>query len=344
MTPRERVLKALRHEEPDRIPIALTSSGFTADDPSGKNALQQFLKNTGLKNYDEVLDRLHSDIIWIEPFKYLGADGIENPNNPYNGVLHGIESVEELEKVYWPSFDEIMELNVEEVRRKIEKIRQKGCAIMLYGVIDFYELAGDLRGKEQFWVDMLLNPSLAEAILDKFLDMALQRTKAVLEIFGKDIDIIGNCDDFGNQDNLQISPELFKRFIKPRYKKAIEFERRYTNAPVFHHTCGSISKIIPDLIEMGIDIINPVQVSARGMDIGYLKKEFGKDVCFYGGIDVQNICLHGTVEEIMSHVGRTFEVMGENGGYVLSPTHALTSDISPEKVLAIFDTAAACRY
>lgn len=113
---------------------------------------------------------------------------------------------------------------------------------------------------------------------------------------------------------------------------------------MFHHACGSIHKIISDLIETGIDIINPVQVSARGMDIEYLKKEFGKDVCFYGAIDVQNICLHGTIEDIMRHVKRTFEVMGKNGGYVLSPTHALTSDISPEKVLAIFDTAAVCGY
>lgn len=284
MTSRERVIKALRHEEPDHVPMALTSSGFTRDEPDGTDALQRFMDATGLRNYEEALDRLHTDVRWVAPTTFLGNRSLPpDLPHPFNGALRKIESVSELETIYWPSFQELWELRPDEARSEIRQAKAKGCAVMLYPAGNFYGMACDTRGKEQFWMDMLLNPGLAEAIMDKFLNISLTGMETILKECGADIDILGNCDDFGNQDRLQVSPALFRSLIKPRLAKLIAREKSLTSAFVFHHTCGSVWEIIPDLIDIGVDILNPVQVSANGMDIETLKREFGRDISFYGG-------------------------------------------------------------
>lgn len=337
MTSRERVLTALRHAAPDCVPVAMTSSGFVRKEASGTDALARFLKQTGLPDYEAALRRLHADVRWVDASKALPRR-IER----LRLSLRTAETARDVERCFQIPLPDPWEWTPDALWADIRRAREDGYAVMIYPVVDFYETAAELRGQEQFWMDLLTDLPIAEAILDGVLALSLQRAERLLSEFGQAVDLVGNCDDFGHQDRLQMAPDIFRKAIAPRLKHAVALEKRHTDAFIFHHTCGAVKDIVPDLIGAGINVLNPVQVSAKGMDISALKREYGKDLCFYGGIDIQHVCPRGTVSDVADHVRRTIEVLGDGGGYILSPTHAIGSDVSAAKVLTIFDTARQC--
>ena len=208
-----------------------------------------------------------------------------------------------------------------------------------YGM-GFLQQGARVYGYEDWMMLVGTEDRRAIEFMEKLLEAKMQHLDNVANLFGKDtIDVIYESDDLGVQSGPFISPELFRRFVKPYHKKLFDYMHHKFNVKVFHHTCGSVVKLIPDLIEIGVDILNPVQISAAGMDPEYLKREFGKDIVFWGGgIDTQNVLPRGTPAEIRDHVRRNIEVFSKDGGFVFGTVQNVQSDVPLKNVLAMWET------
>jgi uroporphyrinogen decarboxylase len=201
------------------------------------------------------------------------------------------------------------------------------------GCFDFARLQ---RGTEQFFIDMALEPLKAEILLDKVNELAVTFfEKAISKVKGM-VDGVYLGDDFGTQNGLAMSPESWRKLIKPRYKELLSVIKGH-GLKYCHHSCGGIRPIIPDMIEIGFDVINPIQPLARGMEPGELSDEFGKDIAFYGGIDEQKTLPFGTVEDVKKEVKQRIETLGKYNGYIVSPSHAFQPDTPVENILAVYE-------
>ncbi len=200
-------------------------------------------------------------------------------------------------------------------------------------------------GYEKFFADLALNPELVHYWLDKLTAVYLDDLKKFMDTVGKYINVIQMGDDLGTQEAPQISVKMYREMIKPYHKKQYEFIRNnYPNVKVFLHSCGAIYDLIPDLIDAGVEILNPVQISARGMDPRKLKQEFGKHLTFWGGgADMQHTVLNGTLDEIRNEVRELIGIFAPGGGYVFNQVHNIQANVPPEKVMAIYNTALECR-
>jgi uroporphyrinogen decarboxylase len=210
-------------------------------------------------------------------------------------------------------------------------------------VCSFFELSLVLFGFENFMMMLATDRNLVEYWLDRKLAHDLAILEPLLALAGPYIEAIQLNDDFGTQDSLQISPKMYRELFKPRQRQWIEFVKARTRAKVFIHCDGAIEPIIPDFIEIGIDVLNPLQTSARGMDPAVIKRKYGRDLSFWGGgVETQTTLPFGTVEDIRREVRERVQLLGQGGGYVFATIHNIQPDIPPEKVLAIYDTVAAC--
>ena len=179
-----------------------------------------------------------------------------------------------------------------------------------------------------------LEPELAKAIIRKITDFWEGYLRKVLEAGKGRIDIIENCNDFGTQSSLFISPDQFREFFKPALQRLYNVTKEY-GAKVMQHSCGAIAPIIPDFIEMGADILNPIQVSSTGMDLEMLVPEYGKQICFYGGIDTQWVLPQGPVDKIKADTRHLIELFGHQGGLILAGSQGLMNDIPFDNALAM---------
>jgi uroporphyrinogen decarboxylase len=193
-----------------------------------------------------------------------------------------------------------------------------------------------MRGIDNMMIDLVHNQKYAEMLIGSIGEFMLEFASRNLDSIGEEIDLYGIWDDFATQDDLMISRELWQKFYKPWHSRIIEAAKA-KGLLVSYHICGNCSKVIPDLIEMGVDILDPVQVSARDMEISGLKKRFGKDICFHGGVDAQKMLTGGTPEEIRREVSRIRSVFGDEGGIILGPSHYITADTPVENILAIYE-------
>lgn len=206
----------------------------------------------------------------------------------------------------------------------------------------FYEIGAALFGYEQFMLNLMLKRNMMEHWLDRKLEHDFEILEKYLAVAGSYISAIQMNDDFGAQDVLQIPPELYREMFKPRQKKWIEFVKARTHAKVFIHCDGSIEELLPDFIEIGIDILNPLQTSAKGMEPDKIKKKYGKDLCFWGGgVETQTTLPFGSIEDIQREVGQRIDLLSRGGGYVFATIHNIQADISPERIRAVFETALA---
>lgn len=196
-------------------------------------------------------------------------------------------------------------------------------------------------GYEKYFTELAINPNLVHYYHQKLTESYMESLKRYLNAVGKYIDVIQFGDDLGTQENTQISVEMYKKLIKPYHKKQFEYVRNnFSNVKVFFHSCGSIYDMIPDLIDAGVEVLNPIQLSAKKMDPLKLKKEFGKDLVFWGGgVDTQTTVTSGTIEDIKSEVKKLINVFAPGGGYVFNQVHNILANISPEKIMAIYNTA-----
>jgi uroporphyrinogen decarboxylase len=370
MNSRERVLTALNHKEPDKVPIDLGATIVTAPtriayqnlrahiglepDPTPKVShrpmdtvypTEDFYRRYGvdfrpvyMKGPWEFEPREMSDDSFYDEFNVRWKkasyyyDAVERPLADY--------TLADLDRAVWPDpYD----------AGRVHGLREEAKA--LYENTDYaivadimcggpFEQACMLRGYEQFCVDLYWDTQFAEALLDKITETDIALWDAFLTAVGNYVQVVCQGDDVGMQTKLYISPEMYRKFIKPRQKQIWEYIHSRTAAKVFYHSCGAVYDVIPDFIEIGVDILNPIQRSAAGMDLARLKQEFGDELCFWGGgIDVQQVLPFASLEEIEQDVTRTIEIMAPGGGYVFFPSHNIQADVTPDRFHKVFETA-----
>jgi uroporphyrinogen decarboxylase len=248
-------------------------------------------------------------------------------------------TVSDLEKFPWP--DPYDYGRVAGVRDEARKLHQESSFAV---VTDFicggpFEQAQRIRGFQQFMVDLAVDQRFARALLDRLTDNAIGFWDAMLAQVGEYVDVVCQGDDLGMQTGLQISPEMYRKFVKPCHRRLFDFIHEKTEAQLWLHTCGSVYEIIPDLIELGVNALNPVQTGAKRMELWRLKKDFGRDITFWGGgIDIQKLPAM-TIEEVKREVSSALEIMAPGGGYVFAATHNILPDTSGENIYTVYTTA-----
>ena len=281
---------------------------------------------------------------------HLGEDGTVLTRCPAGGlyfepVCHpfaNIKSIKEIEagkkifeSVDWPAH---LDEDFDDLREKAKKLyHQTDHAIVGNLCIHLFAAGQGLRGFEQFLIDIMLDKGLVHCLMDNLVEAYIPRIDKYIEAVGPYIQVILVNDDLGTQTGLQLAPSLYREMIKPYHRKLWQYIKRKSGKPLLLHSCGSIYELIPDLIEMGIDAINPVQVSALNMDTKRLKKEFGKDITFWGGgCDTQNVLCRGTVEDVKEEVRRRMDDLAPGGGFVFCQVHNILADVPVENILAMY--------
>jgi len=194
-----------------------------------------------------------------------------------------------------------------------------------------------LRGMEKFMMDLAMNPGLAQSIIEHVERFYMEFDRRIFEAVGDLTDIYFIADDVGVQDGLMISPRMFRKFIRPSLERFISQAKAHGQR-VMYHTCGAVRRLIPDLIEMGVDILDPIQVSAKGMEAAGLKQDFGNALCFHGAMDIQTVLSRGTPDEVRAEVARLCQALGQGGGFILAPTNNIMPETPVENILALYET------
>jgi uroporphyrinogen decarboxylase len=370
MRNRQQLLAAINHQETDRIPIDLGSTIVTTITRIAYNNLRNYLgmepdPNVKISHRqmdtvypkEDLLERYQVDFRpvamkgpWYFQVRELSDDSFYDEYNLrwkkasyyYDVVerpLAKIETVQELANAPWPDLSDPG--RVEGLDAEARQLYEYTDYLIVADIMCLgpFEGACFLRGYEAFLMDLYLNPSLAEAILEKILETDLILWENFLEKVGTFVHVVAQGADLGTQRGLYIKPEMYRKFIKPLHKRLYDFIHSKTNAKVFMHSCGSVYDVIPDLIDCGVDILNPIQRSAAKMDIVQLKKQFGKDLCFWGGgIDVQQVLPFASLQEIEDEVKRTIDIMAPGGGYVFVPSHNIQAHVTPDRIHKVYET------
>ncbi len=279
----------------------------------------------------------HSDYIddW-------GSGAVEiRPGEWYPGrhPLKEAGSVAEIEAYSgWPDMDDPH--RVSHVREAARSIREEGTyGIMATPWLLFpLERAFAMQGMDRFLMNLSINPAMAAALLTKTTDLSIRLMTHFLDELGPNVDIIKIGDDLGTQENLLISPDMYREFLKPCHRRLIEAIRRHSSAKVFFHTDGDVFSLIEDFIEIGVDVLNPIQTSAGRMsDLPALKKQFGDRIVFCGAVDTQHVLPHGTTADVQAETRRVCSILGEGGGYMVASVHTIMNEVPPENILAMVD-------
>jgi uroporphyrinogen decarboxylase len=376
MNSRERMLAALNHKIPDRVPIDL--GGFQTG--IHKRAYEELLKYLDIsdtvkildpvqqlaKPCEEVLERFHVDT------RYIGAHGPDSfpgkiVRNYRNGQLwHDLRdefgvvwsmpddqqlymdithhplagaTVKDVENYPFPDgCDPSRFTGVREEALRMRSSSTKALSSTIGGVV--YEICWYMRGLEQWFVDTIENPVFCEAVLDRTLQFWLDFYSGFLAETGDILDIVMIGDDLAGQAGPLFSPKFYRTVVKPRQKKLVQHIKSLTSAKIWYHTCGSCYEYIPDLIDNGVDILNPVQIGLVNMDPADLKKEFGDRLVFWGGgIDSQHVLPFSSPEVIRENVRNNLAIFKPGGGYVFNSVHNIQYGIPPENIEALFDAA-----
>jgi uroporphyrinogen decarboxylase len=231
----------------------------------------------------------------------------------------------------------LQETQLEGLRRKAERLYHETEYLLIGNLyVGMYEFAWTLRGFEQFHLDLALNPKMAECLLAGLVAVQCRRLGQYLDAVGDYVPVIPISDDLGQQEGPLISPETYRKFIKPYQRQICEFikeRHRY----LLLHCCGAVSEFIPDFIEMGVDALNPIQVSAKGMDTRKLKQEFGRDITLWGGgCDTQRVLPFGTPALVRDEVKKRLEDLASGGGFVFCQVHNIQANVPPENILAMY--------
>ncbi len=371
LTSRERVSLALNHEEPDRVPIAFGAEGATSMLVPAYENLKQHL---GIDSKTRLFDRAFQYArIDEEVMAYFQADlrplvcpvsarcaPVDGPGDSFTDLwgityqrlpggyyydmisqpLQGALTPKDVEEYPWP--DPEMMLDLSGLADRARQLRREGQYAIVGipgGPSSIFELAYCLRGMPEFMMDLAGNPEMAHALFRRLTDLAKATTAQFLREVGDYIDIFRLGDDLGMQTGPFISPRMYREMVKPYMREYYSLIHNLTDAHLYLHSCGSVYRLIEDLIEIGVDVLNPVQVSARDMDPRRLKREFGDRLCFCGGIDTQRVLPRGTLEEVREEVRRRIGELAPGGGYLLAAVHAIQPDVPPENVCAMFEAA-----
>jgi uroporphyrinogen decarboxylase len=257
--------------------------------------------------------------------------------------LAGDITAQTIARYHWP--DPTDPARFRWLREKARRLHEEtDYAVMFNARFHLVHQTQYLRGFHDWYMDLGQNHKLFRSLMDAVLEVLLELNRRAFQELGDLIDIVGFGDDVGLQDRGVCSPALYREVIKPYQKRIVDSIRSNTRAKILYHTCGSVYRYIDDFIEIGIDALNPVQVTAKNMEPERLKSEFGDRIAFWGGIDSQHILPHGSPEDVRDEVRRMFEIMGPGGGYVLTSVHNIQPDVPPENVLALFAAGRECVY
>lgn len=366
MNPRERVIAAINHRQPDRVPVDLGGnvSTFTAE---AYRKMLDYLDITDIEptatdfftviDIDErVLERFHIDIrrIWLNPpddyhqepdsqGMWLDEWGIKRTVSAgYSEIVENPlrnASVSDLSKFPFPDPDDPGRFRGMKERVEYMYNETDYAISAAYPFGGILELACWLRGMDMFMMDMASRSDFAFALLDRITGIMLRLYNHFLDIAGPYAQIFETADDYGMQTGPLFSPAMYRDILAPYQKMIIGLIRAKSDAKIFHHSCGSIIPLIPDMISTGVEILNPIQPLARSMEPENLKDKFGEQIVFHGGICVQELLPKGTAEEARLETLRRIGILGKEGGYILAPAHNIQCDVPPENVAAMYDAA-----
>jgi uroporphyrinogen decarboxylase len=376
MTSRERVLKALNHEIPDRVPLDLGGNQTGIH----KNAYQNLVSHLGLheeiqimdavqqlaKPSEAVLERFHVDTryvaagaaaswkggivpavrdgrSWHDLTDEFGIRWSMPDDYPlYMDItLHPLAkaTLADLQDYPWPKGDDPSRFaGLRERALNLRKDTPYAVVSGISGVV--YEICWYLRGLEQWLCDLITEPSFCEAMLDQTLKFWMDWFRLFLDEVGDVVDVIMIGDDLAGQNGPLFHPAIYRRLVKPRHKKLVQYIRSRTQAKIWYHTCGACLDLIPELIDNGIHILNPVQLSARNMDPTVLKQRFGQQLVFWGGgCDSQRVLSRETAEQVAEHVRQNVMTFKAGSGYIFNNVHNIQGDVPPENIIAMYDAA-----
>ncbi|MEI6157142.1 MAG: uroporphyrinogen decarboxylase family protein, partial [Atribacterota bacterium] len=264
---------------------------------------------------------------WEKPYSSFYYDPTEFPL--------ASASIDDLKNYLWPNPNEASKFTgIEE-----EAIRKQNNGFAVCTTVSgVFEQCWYLTGLERILIEIIENPKFVEALMDKVLEIELSLYSNLLDKIGKNIDMIELWEDISTQKGPLVSPRLYRKIIKPRTKTLVQAIKSKTNAKIALHSCGSVSWAIDDLIDIGVEVLNPVQVSAENMDTKILKNKYGNILSFWGGIDTQGVLPRGTVQEVEDEVKKRIDDLAPGGGYLLAPVHNIQPDVPPENIIAVLET------
>ena len=376
MTPRERLLTALNHEIPDRVPIDLGGNQTGIH----RIAYQALVQHLGIQDEvvimdpvqqlarpcEAVLERLHVDTRYVAAGPGSDWRGGITLNERSGRLWHDLTdewgvrwsmpddgglfmdishhplanaSIADLRRYPFPKGDDPGRFRG--VRKKALEIKNKtpyAVVSAISGVV--YEICWYMRGLEQWFCDMLTQPGFCEELLDQTLKYWMDWFRLFLDEVADVVDVIMIGDDLAGQQGPLFNPTFYRAVVKPRHKRFVQYIRSRTSAKIWYHTCGSCAQYIPDLLDNGIDVLNPVQTSAENMDPRRLKETYGKRLAFWGGgCDSQHVLPFASPADVARHVRENLEVFKSGGGYVFNSVHNIQAGVPPENIVAAYDTA-----
>jgi uroporphyrinogen decarboxylase len=376
MTPRERVLTALAHEQPDRVPIVLGVSNATGIKMAAYRRLKARLgieapdawlydwPELGTAALDEAtLRRLRVDVRGVldrEPAEVLERNRNRPPHTDYvnswgSGAveiapdewfpivepLADARTIDAVESYPWPDMDDPSRIAHMAAEAAALRARDEHAVMVTPWLLFPLERAFAMQGMDRFLMNAALEPEFAAALLRRITDLCLRLMGHVLDAVGPDVDIVKIGDDLGTQASLLMSPAMYRTLLKPLHAELIAAIRGRTGAKILFHSDGDVFPLIDDLVEIGVDILNPIQTSAGRMaDLAALKSRYGTVLAFCGGVDTQRVLPHGSPAQVAAEVRRVIDLLGPGGGYLLSSVHTVMNDVPADNILAMVDTAA----
>ncbi len=398
MNSRERILSAINHRQPDKVPIDLGSSTVTGISATAYNNLKSYLKITTptrvfdvvqqLANVDmKILELFGVDALdinrittesddwyevtladgskaeypnWFRPNKAedgswftTDQDGLILSRMPVGGTFYDqmyfpyesgypesfIDLKDALKKISWVVHSHASNLNAGELREKLVTLKESsGKALVMSGGAKLLELGFFIRRMDNFLMDLMTDQDKLSEMLDILVEMHLAGLEKKCSSLGDIVDVIRFGDDLGMTSGAFMDMGTFRKLFKPRYKILCDYVKNHSNMKIFLHSCGSIKQYIPDLIEVGFDILNPVQTNCYDMDPLILKKEFGKDITFWGGgVDTASVLNRATPGEIRKDVLERCEIFSKDGGFVFAPIHNILSEVPPQNIIAAYN-------
>ncbi|MFQ5612018.1 MAG: uroporphyrinogen decarboxylase family protein [Anaerolineae bacterium] len=250
-------------------------------------------------------------------------------------VLSQATTVDELKSHPWPTPDW---WDFSELPAMIDRLQQDGPFHIRFRLGSFFEQAWALRGLEQFMLDIGMNPAIAEYIMDRILEVHLENLKTVLDLAGNRLDMVYTYDDVATQNSLLISPKSWRKLVKPRHRKILDVVHSY-GIPAMYHCDGAVAPLIPELIDIGVDVLNPIQPDAKGMAPAELKEQYGGQLTFHGGVDIIRTLPRGSKAQVQHEVRERTRVLGRGGGYIMCSSHHVQPDTPLENVLAMYEPA-----
>jgi len=369
MKPKERVLKALSHEEPDRIPLALWGGSYGLVDTLYEKLVEKLNLGSPLPPIrfghtvthidDRLLDVLGTDtrMIWpgaapsspthVSEDGDMAFDDFGQPwkrTFPYYSATEGllkergtINAIEEC--IHWPDIDDPKWISG--VAERAESLKGSPYFIVGRMVVSHgpFQMACDFRSMENFMMDMVLDPEFAKALLARATDLICGMTRNYLIAAGDVMDMIElPGDDYGGNDNLVFSPRLFRQMIRPCIERIVNCVREFRpDIKIMFHSDGAVGRLIPDFIDMGIDVLHPLE-PVSGMDPVQVKAEYGNEISFLGGVDISH-AMPGTIKDVRADVDRCIKDLAPHGGYILAPCNHLQADVPPENVIELYSYA-----